>query len=185
LSARVALVSLLPPLLALACGADDASQPPALDPHLVATGRRMYADHCAVCHGPKGEGAADWREPNALGELAAPPHDSTGHTWRHSDAMLYRIVAQGWRDPFNRTQRLTMPRFAAVLSRAEIVAVITYLKTLWTTEQRRRQWLDSREERFPPVPHSALDGLHSVNYDPRPNAARSARRSSHTANYER
>ncbi|MGH7476991.1 MAG: c-type cytochrome, partial [Longimicrobiales bacterium] len=142
---------LLPALLTFACGGDEAPRAPAPDPDLVARGARIYAEQCAVCHGPRGEVAENWQEPNAQGELPPPPHDSTGHTWRHSDAMLYRMVAEGWRDPFNRTERLTMPPFEAVLSREEIVAVITYLKTLWTAEQRRQQWLDSREERFPRV----------------------------------
>lgn len=49
------------------------------------------------------------------------------------------MIAKGWRDPFNRTQRLTMPAFGAILSDAEIAAVIAYLKTLWTDEQRAFQ----------------------------------------------
>lgn len=41
-----------------------------------------------------------------------------------------------------------MPAFQDVLSDQEIRAVITYLKTLWTDEQRRFQWTESRDEPF-------------------------------------
>jgi len=109
-------------------------------------GARLYAEHCAACHGAAGEGAPDWKRPNELGELPAPPHGPAGHTWRHSDAVLRRMIAAGWRDPFNKTSRLTMPAFEAVLTEGEIDAVIEYLKTLWTPEQRRYQANEDRKE---------------------------------------
>ena len=65
--------------------------------------------------------------------------------------MLYDMVGKGWRDPFNKTERLTMPAFGAGLSPHEIRAVITYLKTLWTPEQRRFQSEESRDQAFPPA----------------------------------
>ncbi len=113
-------------------------------------GHRIYQAHCASCHGVRGEGAANWREPDAQGELPAPPHGPEGHTWKHADGMLYRIVRDGWRDPFNKTQRLTMPAFGQVLVPAEIRAAIDYLKTLWTAEQRQFQAEESRKAPFPP-----------------------------------
>ncbi len=77
------------------------------------------------------------KRPNDQDEL--PPHGPEGHTWRHADTMLYRMISQGWRDPFNKTSRLTMPVFKGVLTQKEIGAVIAYVKTLWTPEQRRFQ----------------------------------------------
>lgn len=133
--------------LALASCGDE--EPPPPDPEMVALGRQVYGQYCASCHGAEGEAQPNWQTPNELGELPAPPHDSTGHTWKHSDAMLYHIVLQGWRDPFNTTERLTMPAFRGMLSPREIQAVIIYLKTLWTDEQRRFQWEESRDEPFP------------------------------------
>ncbi|MGH6894978.1 MAG: c-type cytochrome [Geminicoccaceae bacterium] len=133
--------------VAVAGAAQDA--PPALDPEHVGTGRAIYREYCASCHGLEGEGASDWQEPDEQGELPAPPHGPQGHTWRHADAALYRMVSQGWRDPFNKTKRLTMPGFEDVLSSEEIRAVITYLKTLWTPEQRRFQREESRDRPFP------------------------------------
>ena len=97
-------------------------------------GRRIYAAECAACHGPRGEGQPDWVRPNAAGEMPAPPHDQEGHTWKHSDAMLYHVVKHGWRDPYNKTERLTMPAFG---------------KTLWTPEQRNFQMEESEQTAFP------------------------------------
>jgi mono/diheme cytochrome c family protein len=118
---------------------------------LVAHGRVVYEQQCAACHGAKAEGVRDWEQRDSHGELPAPPHDRRGHTWKHSDAMLYRIVRQGWRDPFNKTERLTMPAFDGKLSRDDTIAVIAYLKTLWTPEQRRFQGEESRGHPFPPA----------------------------------
>lgn len=139
------------PLLLGACGQGEAG-PPAADPQTVALGQRVYQQYCAACHGAQGEGTADWQVPDRTGELPPPPHDSTGHTWKHSDQMLYHIVRHGWRDPFNKTERLTMPAFQDVLSPAETRAVITYLKTLWNAEQRQFQWQESQDEPFPNGP---------------------------------
>jgi mono/diheme cytochrome c family protein len=125
---------------------------PRIDPAVVKAGRAIYRHSCASCHGARGEGAAAWEIPDQLGELPAPPHDAKGHTWRHSDAMLYRIVQDGLRDEFNKTDRLTMPAFKGQLSHKETIAVIAYLKTLWTPEQRQFQWEESRRQPFPAAP---------------------------------
>ena len=118
-----------------------AQQPP--------VGKQVYVLQCAACHGARGEGQPDWDEPDPSGEMPAPPHDRAGHTWKHGDAMLYRIVSEGWRDPYNKTARLTMPAFGQVLSPREIREVIAYLKTLWTPEQRSFQLEESQHAPFP------------------------------------
>ncbi len=142
--ARLALTAAATALLAVVQGSAAAS------PLLAQTGKRVYEAQCASCHGARAEGAPDWREPDAKGEMPAPPHDRTGHTWKHGDGMLYRIVGDGWRDAFNKTQRLTMPPFGDKLSPTQIRAVIEYLKTLWTPEQRRFQRDESRKAPYPP-----------------------------------
>jgi mono/diheme cytochrome c family protein len=63
--------------------------------------------------------------------------------------MLSEMVSKGWRDPFNKTKRLTMPAFSDVLSAEQIRTVITYLKTLWTPQQRGFQVEESRNQPFP------------------------------------
>ena len=127
-----------------------AGQKPKAADDLVVKGEAIYQQYCAACHGAKGEGRPGWEERDALGELPPPPHDPTGHTWKHSDAMLYRIIREGWRDPFNKTKRLTMPAYKDVLSPTEIKAVITYLKTLWKPEQRKIQREESKGHPFTP-----------------------------------
>ena len=108
------------------------------------SGHAVYEQYCASCHGAKGEGAQNWQKRDEHGELPAPPHNAEGHTWRHSDTMLYEMINKGLRDPFNKTQRLTMPAFEHVLSPDQIRAVIAYLKSLWTPEQRGFQEEENR-----------------------------------------
>jgi mono/diheme cytochrome c family protein len=127
--------------------ASDESQ--SIDSRRVKSGRAVYEQYCASCHGAKAEGAPNWQERDANGELPAPPHNAEGHTWRHSDADLYEMVNKGWRDPFNRTKQLTMPAFGGVLSPEQIRAVITYLKTFWTPEQTQFQLEESQGHSFP------------------------------------
>ncbi|SRR6266568_1573964 len=129
--------------------ADAANEPPQLDLDHVKSGRVVYQKYCASCHGANARGAANWQERDEHGELPASPHDAEGHTWRHSDAELYEMVSRGWRDPFNKTKRLTMPAFGDVLSLEQIRDVITYLKTLWTSEQRSFQSEESQDHPFP------------------------------------
>ena len=116
----------------------------------IRAGRKIYQSQCASCHGVRGEGMGNWERPNAQGELPAPPHDPSGHTWKHAYGMLYRMIENGWRDPFNKTQRLTMPAFGQALEPKEIRAVIEYLKRMWTPEQRRFQRDESARNPYPP-----------------------------------
>jgi mono/diheme cytochrome c family protein len=127
--------------------ADNEQQPSESD--RVASGRAVYQQYCASCHGATAQGAPNWQERDEHGELPAPPHNAEGHTWRHSDAELHMMVSKGWRDPFNKTERLTMPAFGDTLSPDQIRAVIAYLKTLWTPEEVQFQSEESREHPFP------------------------------------
>jgi mono/diheme cytochrome c family protein len=130
----------------IAMAADEAPQ---FDPGEVKFGRAVYVQYCASCHGAHGEGQPNWQNYDERGELPAPPHNAEGHTWRHSDAELYEMVSKGMRDPFNKTARLTMPPFGSTLSPRQIRAVITYLKTLWTPEERQFQSEESQGHPFP------------------------------------
>ena len=135
------LILFVVPTVAIASG-QPASTDPA--PANVAQGQQIYQQYCAACHGQQAEGAANWNKPDEKGEMPPPPHDETGHTWRHSDAMLFKMIAKGWRHPFNKTYRLTMPAFEDALTEQEIQSVIEYLKTLWTDEQRTYQATESQ-----------------------------------------
>lgn len=146
--ARALLAGLAGVFLATSAGATEDALP-VLDPEQVEIGQAIYGQYCASCHGESGQGVPEWQEQNEQGELPPPPHGPEGHTWRHSDADLYHMVSEGWRDPFNKTEHLTMPAFGEILSPEEIQAVITFLKTLWTPDQRRFQWEESQSEPFP------------------------------------
>lgn len=123
---------------------------PAPDPERVRTGRLVHQTYCASCHGTRGEGAPD-RAAAGQTSRAFRVAPRCGRTYlKHADGMLYRIVKDGRRDPFNKTERLTMPAFGQTLSPKEIRAVIDYLKTLWTPEHRRFQWDESQRNPFPP-----------------------------------
>ena len=58
---------------------------PTLDVDAVATGKLLYAEQCASCHGAALQGVANWKERLADGSLPPPPHDSSGHTWHHEN----------------------------------------------------------------------------------------------------
>lgn len=117
------------------------------DPHrlrpddvaVLATGKQVYEQRCAVCHGARLEGQPDWRTRDANGNLPAPPHDASGHTWHHPDAVLFRIVKEGVAKAADlKDYRTTMPVYGGVLSDAEIVAVLSYIKANWPPDIRRR-----------------------------------------------
>lgn len=137
-------------LLSAAGQALAGGEPTSGDAKLREDGEKIYRQYCASCHGIQGEGMPNWERQNVQGELPAPPHGPEGHTWKHSDAMLYRLISEGWRDPWNETERLTMPAFGGTLTPQQIRSVVTYIKTLWTPEQRRHQEEESQDEPFPP-----------------------------------
>jgi mono/diheme cytochrome c family protein len=108
----------------------------------VALGRRVYAEHCARCHGANLEGQPDWQTRRADGRLPAPPHDATGHTWHHPDAQLIELTKKGMSGILPGYES-DMPAFEGVLTEAEVAAVIAFITSTWPPEIRRL-----REERL-------------------------------------
>ena len=110
-------------------------------PPSVRSGQETFASICAACHGTQGQGQPDWHIPNPDGTMPAPPLNGDGHTWHHPDGHLYRIVQQGGKiqeDPVLLPNfKSAMPAFGAQLSREEIIAVITYVKSLWKDKVSR------------------------------------------------
>lgn len=117
-------------LLLAACGREDET--------LINTGREVYRQNCAGCHGPGGEGQvpAAPLQKDETGRFPAPPHNQNGHTWHHSDDLLIQIIKEGGMggDDF-----YEMPAFRESLSDDDIEAVLAFIKTLWTEEQRQMQ----------------------------------------------
>lgn len=106
---------------------------------VVMQGQKIYSDQCAACHGEKLEGQPDWRSLLPSGRLPAPPHDASGHTWHHSDDILFRIVKEGTAAIVGDGYESDMPGFADVLSDQEIRAVLTFIKSTWPERERLYQ----------------------------------------------
>ncbi len=114
-----------------------------LDGRDLDAGRALYAENCAACHGADLEGQPDWRTPDENGVLPAPPHDATGHTWHHDNALLFdytklggmdALAARGVED-FNSG----MPPFGEVISDEEIWNVLAYIRSTWPTREQAAQ----------------------------------------------
>lgn len=127
-------------LLLASCGPPD---PPyrlrADDAEVQALGRKVYTNHCAGCHGARLEGQPNWRLRDAAGRLPAPPHDASGHTWHHPDEVLFRITKHGVAKAANlKDYDSAMPAYEGVLTDAEIVAVLSWIKSQWPADVRRQ-----------------------------------------------
>jgi mono/diheme cytochrome c family protein len=69
--------------------------------------------------------------------MRAPPQDASGHTWHHDGATLFQLtkvsVAEIVDDPGYQSD---MPAFADILTDAEIVTVLSYIKSTWPLKLR-------------------------------------------------
>lgn len=103
------------------------------DQTLVMQGRAIYANNCAACHGESLQGQPNWRDRMPNGRLPAPPHDKTGHTWHHPDAMLVDMVKNGLVPGKTAPPGYVsdMPAYRDMLSDQEIIAVLAYIKSSW------------------------------------------------------
>ena len=90
--------------------------PLAFTPPLLATGRKKFEIHCAVCHGLTGDGQSQV----ALNmSLRKPP---SLHLYREvPDGYLYQVISQGFG---------LMPNYAAELTPAERWGVVGYVRAL-------------------------------------------------------
>ena len=110
------------------------------DPDAVALGARVYAEHCAACHGARLEGEQNWRQPGPDGRRRAPPHDDSGHTWHHSDRWLFQFVENGPKRPAGKGSDVAESHaYGQILSNAEIRAVVRYINSHWSDETLRKR----------------------------------------------
>lgn len=108
-------------------------------------GRGIYQAQCAACHGAELQGQPDWETPDASGRQPAPPHDKTGHTWHHSDDLLFEITKYGPAAAAELpTYESNMPAYEKILSDDEIIAVLSYIKSTWPPQER--EWQDNLNE---------------------------------------
>lgn len=108
------------------------------DDPVLQQGERIYQRYCAHCHGYEGEGQiVDSVEHTlALGYHLVPPHDATGHTWQHPDALLVRVIREGVENPLH---LYPMVGYEGRLTDEEIASIVAYMKLWWTDEQRAYQ----------------------------------------------
>ena len=113
----------------------------------VAHGKAVYHRNCASCHGAHLEGQANWQTKLPNGRMPAPPHDASGHTWHHPDAVLFGMTKHGivpgkYAPPGYQSD---MPAYANTLTDDEIWAVLAYIKSSWPLAMREAQReIDSR-----------------------------------------
>ncbi len=106
-------------------------------------GRAIYNSTCIACHGG-GVGGSMMDYP--------PRHNANGHTWHHPDCELKTVVKTGGGPMVEMMRQMmappgapTMPAFRERLSDEEIDAVLAFIKTMWTEEERRFQAQITRE----------------------------------------
>ena len=75
-----------------------------------------------------------WQDTMVDGMRLAPPHDTSGHTWHHSDEMLFNLTKYGFKAMINDDYKVSMPVYDGVLSDEEIIASLSYIKSTWPDE---------------------------------------------------
>jgi mono/diheme cytochrome c family protein len=102
----------------------------------LALGGKLYAQHCASCHGARLEGQPNWRSRLPNGRMPAPPHDESGHTWHHPDEVLFGITKHGVVPPYAPPgYQSDMPGFEGKLTDEEIRAILAYIASHWKSKE--------------------------------------------------
>jgi mono/diheme cytochrome c family protein len=146
--AAVALAAVAVLIVRHASAPDDAV-PNLRDPARIAAGKPLYDAHCAACHGPDLEGQPNWKVRLPSGRLPAPPHDDSGHTWHHPNAMLFAVTKNGMKPPIVPADyESDMPGFGGTLSDEQIWNVLAYIQSRWSERVRKAHAeLDARPAR--------------------------------------
>lgn len=109
------------------------------DARQVAQGYDIYQRDCAQCHGHDLKGEPNWQVRKPNGELPAPPHDASGHTWHHPDEQLFALVKHGMARFAPPGYKSAMPAYVGKLTDAEIKAVLAYIESSWPPEVQERR----------------------------------------------
>ncbi len=123
----------------VACSPPANSEPTMIDStdaDMIDRGSAIYQENCASCHGVNLEGQPNWIQRNADGTLPAPPHDATGHTWHHSDELLFELTKWGSTAVIGNDYKSNMPGFSNTLDDDDIWAVLAYIESQWPEEIR-------------------------------------------------
>jgi mono/diheme cytochrome c family protein len=136
--------------LGTSCGGGTSRDTPVeeADESTLALGQSLYAANCATCHGADGTGQPGWQSLQEDRTYPAPPHDSSGHTWHHSDRVLLDIITRGGQAAYgDQGFRSAMPAWGEQLSEEEIVAVLAYIKTFGTSPSGNSRQRSTRSRR--------------------------------------
>jgi len=106
---------------------------------LTTLGAEVYANNCSSCHGRRLQGQALWQLRDQYEGHRAPPHDSSGHTWQHSDEDLFHMTKTGKFPAAPAALVSFMPAFEHRLSDGEIIAVLAFIKSRWPIGIRASQ----------------------------------------------
>ena len=120
-----------------------------LDNRDTESGRVLYADHCAACHGANLEGQPNWQVADENGVLPAPPHDETGHTWHHDNQLLFDYTKFGGQAALSDRGisgfNSGMPAFADVISDEEIWEILAFIRSTWPERVQEIQAVRNRQ----------------------------------------
>jgi len=93
----------------------------------LASGARVFQEHCAQCHGPDAQGHPDWERLSKTNFPAAPPLDGSGNDWKRKKQELVAAITNG----ITRNGLPVMPGWKGRLSDQEIEDVIVWFQALW------------------------------------------------------
>lgn len=105
-----------------ACGGA-ASAPPTPDPDPATLGERTFAQYCAPCHGAAGEGF--------INALNAPALNADGESHTLTDEAILAAIIDG-----GAASGGTMAPLGDALSPEQEAAVLEFVHSLWSDEQR-------------------------------------------------
>lgn len=117
------LMALLLLVAGCAIGPDAAPTPTPTPVDPAALGRQTWTSYCVPCHGANGEGF--------INALNAPALNAGGESYRLTDEAILSAIIDG-----GAASGGAMAPLGDALSDAQEAAVLEYVHTLWTDEQR-------------------------------------------------
>ena len=96
----------------------------------LASGARLYQEHCATCHGPEAQGHPDWERSSRTDLPAAPPLNGSGNDSKRKKQELVAAIKNGTM----RKGMSLMPAWKGRLSDQEIEDIIVWFQALWPTD---------------------------------------------------
>jgi len=100
--------------------AEKITNPVAADAASVASGKALYAKHCAQCHGDSGKGDGMMAD-----EYTPKPADLTDAEWKHgsSDGEIFVVIRDG-------VKKTGMKAFSKKMTTHQIWDVVNYLRSI-------------------------------------------------------